>query len=148
MIRNETEYKEATKRLAEERERLEQQEAKLKEMKLKPDEIKRAMDPMRSFHLQLAEEVASYERLKRGEFDEIRNLQGIGNLLVGLRIARGISQRELAARLGIHESQISRDEHNEYHNVTLERAARILAALEVEVRTTVELSDKYELQTV
>ena len=147
MIRNEAEYKEAMQRLREEKSRLDQQETKLKEMGLSCDEIKRAMDPMRSFHAQLGEEVASYERRKRCEFDEIQNLQGLGNLLVGLRIARGVSQRELANRLGVHESQVSRDERNEYHNVTIERAARILAALGVEVRTRVELTDRYELQT-
>jgi len=147
MIRSETEYKEAVKKLAEEEARLNQQEAKLRETKLSPDEIKRAMDPVRSFHMQLAEEVASYERLKRGEFEEIRNLQGLGNLLVGLRIAKGVSQRELATRLGIHESQVSRDERNEYRNITIERAARILASLGVEARTRVELTDPYELQT-
>ena len=147
MIRNETEYREAMQRLREERARLDQQEAKLVELGLTGDEIKRAMDPMRSFHAQLGEELASYERLKRGEFDEIRNLQGLGNLLVGLRIARGISQRELASRLGTHESQVSRDERNEYHGVTIDRASRILAALGVEVRTRVELTDHYERQT-
>jgi transcriptional regulator with XRE-family HTH domain len=95
----------------------------------------------------LAEEVASYERLKRSEFEEIRNLQGLGNLLVGLRIAKGVSQRDLATRLGIHESQVSRDERNEYRSITIERAARILASLGVEARTRVELTDPYELQT-
>lgn len=147
MIRNENEYREAMQRLREERARIDQQEAKLVELGLTGDEIKRAMDPMRSFHAQLGEELASYERLKRGEFDEIRNLQGLGNLLVGLRIARGISQRELASRLGTHESQVSRDERNEYHGVTIDRASRILAALGVEVRTRVELTDHYERQT-
>lgn len=32
-------------------------------------------------------ELMSYERLKRGEFDELTNLMGIGQLLIGLRIA-------------------------------------------------------------
>ena len=31
------------------------------------DEVKRALDPLRSVHDQLAEEVESYERLKRGD---------------------------------------------------------------------------------
>ena len=35
---------------------------------------------------------ARYERLKRGEFDEMRNLRGLGQLLIGLRIAQGFSQ--------------------------------------------------------
>mgnify|MGYP003898398865 CR=1 FL=1 len=61
--------------------------------------IKRALDPMRSFHEQLQEEIVSYERLKRGEFDEIHNFEGLGRLLVALRISQGVSQRELAERL-------------------------------------------------
>ena len=45
---------------------------------------------------------------------------------------------QLAERLGVHETQVSRDERNEYHGVTLERANRNLEALGVEVRTVVE----------
>lgn len=138
MIRNETEYREAAARLKEERERLQAHRCALREAGLSDEEIKRVCDPMESFHLQLKEEVESYERLSRGEFGEFQNLRGIGQLLVGLRIAQGLSQRELAARLGVHESQVSRDERNEYYNITLERASRILDALNVDLRTTVE----------
>lgn len=139
MIRNESEYREAVSQLVQEKTRLDQQEVKLQELGLGPEEIKRAMDPMHSFHLQLSEEVRGYEQLKRGEFGEILNLRGIGTLLIAARIARGWSQRQLAERLGVHESQVSRDERNEYHNVTLDRASRILAELEIEVHSTVEL---------
>jgi hypothetical protein len=48
--------------------------------------------------------IATYDRQKRGEFG-------------------GPSQRDLADQLGVHESQLSRDERNEYRNITLERAA-------------------------
>jgi transcriptional regulator with XRE-family HTH domain len=57
--------------------------------------------------------------------------------LVALRIAKGLTQRELAERLGVHESQVSRDERNEYHGITLERARRILQAMQVDVQTAV-----------
>jgi ribosome-binding protein aMBF1 (putative translation factor) len=137
MIRNEVEYQEAVRRLGEEASRLKQQETKLRELGLSKDEIKRAMDPMRSFHAQLREEVDFYERLKRGEFDEVRNLDGIGTLLIALRISQGISQRELAERLEVHESQVSRDERNEYRGITVERVNRVLEALGVELTTTV-----------
>lgn len=139
MIRNEAEYKEAVKRVNEEKRRLDEQRKRLEEMGLGPQDVKRAIDPIRSFHLQLEEEVASYERLKRGEFDELRNLGGLGHLLISLRIARGMSQRELAAKLEVSESQVSRDERNEYHGITLERAGRILDALGVELRTRVDV---------
>lgn len=138
MIRNEHEYREAARRISDESDRLKQQEQKLVEMGLGREEVKRAMDPVMSFHQQLKEEVESYERLRRGEFEELRNFEGVGQLLVALRISQGISQRELAERLGVHESQVSRDERNEYHGVTVERAQRVLDALGVETRTTVE----------
>lgn len=58
------------------------------------------------FHEQLKEEVESYERLRRGEFDEVTNFEGLGRSLIALRIAQGLSQLELAERLGVHESTI------------------------------------------
>lgn len=91
-----------------------------------------------SLRQQLAEEVERYDRLKRGEFDEVRNLREIGHLLIAARIYRGLSRRELTERLGVHESQISRDEPNEFHNITLERAARIMDVLGVEISSHVE----------
>lgn len=141
MIRNETEYQEATTRLQGERERAAARTKKLKQENRTADEIKRLTDPMESFHLQLAEEVESYERLKRGQFSEIENLHGLGRLLVGLRIARNLSQRELAEKLGVHESQVSRDERNEYHGVTVQRAAAILDALGARLTSHVDLDE-------
>lgn len=145
MIRNESEYKEAVARLAEEQKRLGEHRARLKETGLSDEEIKRVIDPMESFHLQLREEVESYERLKRQEFDELDNLRGLGQLLIALRIAQGISQRELAKRLGVHESQVSRDERNEYFGITLERAEKVLNALNVHLRTKVEIENRPEM---
>lgn len=144
MIRNEAEYQEASARLAEERKRLAEHRARLKEAGLTEEEIRRVIDPMESFHLQLREEVESYERLKRGEFDELENLRGLGHLLIALRIAQGVSQRELARRLNVHESQVSRDERNEYFGITLERAARILDALNARLQTRVEIEPQRE----
>jgi transcriptional regulator with XRE-family HTH domain len=139
MIRNETEYKEAVARLTEESGRLVEHRVRLKEAALTDEEIKRVVDPMESFHLQLREEVESYERLKRGEFEELDNLRGLGHLLIALRIAQNIPQRDLANRLKVHESQVSRDERNEYFGITLERAIKILDALNVRLRTTVAI---------
>jgi ribosome-binding protein aMBF1 (putative translation factor) len=145
MIRSESEYQEAVKRLSEEQKRLGEHRARLKETGLTDEEIKRVIDPMESFYLQFKEEVESYERLKRGEFEELDNLRGLGHLLIALRIAQGVSQRELAKRLEVHESQVSRDERNEYFGVTLERAGRILEALNVRLRTRVEVEPSKEL---
>jgi ribosome-binding protein aMBF1 (putative translation factor) len=139
MIRNEAEYQEASQRLAQESLRLVEHRVRLKEAGLGDEEIKRVIDPIESFHLQLQEEVEAYERLKRGEFAELDDLRAVGPLLITSRIAQGISQRELARRLSVHESQVSRDERNEYFGITLERAAKILDALHVRLHTKIAI---------
>ena len=148
MIRNDKEYEEAIARIRDEKDRLSKQEAELKKTGLGPDEIKRVLDPVRSFAEQLEEEVRTYERLCRGDFDEIRNFHGLGQLLVSLRIARGLTQRALAERLGVHESQVSRNERNEYHGVTMDRATRIIEALDVEIRSRVDMPEPPDLVAV
>ena len=139
MIRNEREYQEAVQRLKDEEQRLAGHRAGLVKEGLPQSAVKNLMDPMESFHLQLKEEVESYERLKRGQFDDLRNLDGLGTLLVSLRIARGMTQRDLALKLNVHETQVSRDERNEYHGVSVDRVTKILQAIGVELRTHVEL---------
>ena len=60
---------------------------------------------------------------------------GLGRTLVAIRIALGLTQRQLAERLSVNESQVSRDERNEYQGVTVDRASRILDALGVTLRS-------------
>ena len=138
MIRTEAEYKASLQQLAQHEGRLKQQTQQMKREKLSREEIKRVLDPVRCHYEQTRDEVASYERLKRGEFDELQNFSGVGRLLIALRIAKGISQRELAARTAVSETQVSRDERNEYHGITVDRATRILEALNVQITTEVK----------
>jgi ribosome-binding protein aMBF1 (putative translation factor) len=139
MIRSEAEYQEAALRLEAERKRLDEHAAAWSKQGYTPAQIAKLREPLESFHLQLSEEVESYERLRRGQFSEFENLVGLGQLLIGLRIARGLTQRELARRLEVDESLVSRDERNEYHGVTVERAKRVLDALGVRLVTRVEV---------
>lgn len=138
MIRNETEYKRAVARLREEKHRYADHEKELRAKGLSAEETKRVMDPLLSFHLQLREEVESYERLKNGHVDELRNLHGVGRFLIGLRIAMNLTQKEFASRLGISETQLSRDERNEYHGITVDRVSRILDALQIQLTSIVK----------
>jgi ribosome-binding protein aMBF1 (putative translation factor) len=137
MIKTDHEYKEAKTRLQIEFTSIEDQKKKLIDIGLTSEQIRLALDPLRSFALQLQEEVEQYERLKRGQFDPLENLQGLGSLLVAARIAKGITQKELAERLGLHESQISRDERNEYHGASIEKIQRVLSALKVILRSEI-----------
>lgn len=138
MIRTDTEHQNTLKRLQDETARLDDQQSRLQEMGLSEKEIERVMAPMLSFKAQLEEEVEYYESLKRGEFEPVSNLENIGNTLIALRIAKGLTQRELAERLGVHESQVSRDERNDYHSITVERMAKILDALGMELQSEIK----------
>jgi transcriptional regulator with XRE-family HTH domain len=135
MIRNDFEYEQAHRRLADAKKSLAKQEAALRTLGVGHVEQKRALDPLRSLCLELEAEIDEYDGLKRGDVDPIESFQHLGRALVGLRIAAGLTQRQLAERLGVHESQVSRDERNEYHGLTVERATRIFNALGVKATT-------------
>jgi DNA-directed RNA polymerase specialized sigma subunit len=138
MIRSESEYQEALRRLQQDRDVASQQREALAAAGLSSEEVERAMQPLLSFQAQLAEEIAWYEDVRRRNFPVVRRLTDLGRLLIALRIANGLTQRDLAERLGVNESVVSRDERNEYHGVTVERAQRILDALGATVTARVE----------
>jgi transcriptional regulator with XRE-family HTH domain len=48
-----------------------------------------------------------------------------------------MSQKELAERSGVSEAQVSRDERNVYHNITVERIQKVIDALDETIRPVV-----------
>lgn len=138
MIRTDQEYQRALISLRKDSEAIEAQRTALRELGIEGEALERAMEPMLSFGLQLMEEVEVYERMKRGHLDVLHNLTSIGRWLIGIRIARGISQRDLAGRLNVSEAQVSRDERHEYAGISVERAQRILEALGTRFRMELE----------
>ena len=140
MIRNDREYQEARRRIDDDQRFISQQRQALEDMGLTPAEVERGMEPALSFHVSLAEEVTWYERVCKRDFDTISSLRAIGRVLIAARIASGVTQQELATRLGVTAAQVSRDERNEYHGVTVDRAQSILDALGETL--TARLTDK------
>lgn len=138
MIRSEKEYREAVERLRQDEEILTLQKEKLEGLGLSEEEVRRALEPMLSFRAQLEEEVEWYEKVRRRDFGIIRDMSTVGTLLIALRIANGLSQRELAERLGVSEAQVSRDERNEYHGITVDRVQRVLDAMGETLTSRVE----------
>ncbi len=138
MIRSEKEYREAVERLGQDEEVLALQKEKLEELRLSEEEVRRALEPMLSFRAKLEEEVEWYERVRRRDFGIIRALSAVGTLLIALRIANGLSQRELAEKLAVSEAQVSRDERNEYRGITVDRAQRVLDAMNETLTSRVE----------
>ncbi len=141
MIKTDKEYQECLRKLDEDLDFIERQRKFFGEQGLSTEEIETALEPNYSFHEQLKDEILWYERVKRGDFGVIENLTELGRVIIALRIAKGISQRTLADLLEVNESQISRDERNEYHGVTIDRAQKIIDTLGATLRTTIELKD-------
>lgn len=65
MFMNDAEYKAAVQDAKNQETRLAEQVKTLEGMGLSPAQIKRATNPVRSFHMGLLEELAEYERLRR-----------------------------------------------------------------------------------
>ena len=129
MIRTEAEHSATQLRLEEGERQMKAQQSELEKLDLSKAEIRRGMAPVLTFHEQLRDEVQTYERLRRGDKKELAILQELGQTLIGLRIVSGLTQRELAERLEVHESQVFRDERNDYHGVTIDRANCIIETL-------------------
>jgi DNA-binding Xre family transcriptional regulator len=139
MIRSETEYQKAIGRVKNEKELIEKAKKNLKNKGLKSKEIERALNPLLSFTAQLEEEIETYEKIKRGDFETIENFDGLGRSLIALRINKNMSQKDLADKLKIAESQISRYEKNEYRGISMERVNEILTALHAKAVTKFEI---------
>ena len=129
MIRNEKEY-EATKwRVADADRALATQRASIEGAGFGLEEVRRGLEPVDTMRAALLEELAWYERVRTGDIGVMTGIARVGEMLIASRIAAGLSQRDLATRLGVSETEVSRDEHNEYHGATVERAQRVMDAL-------------------
>jgi HTH-type transcriptional regulator / antitoxin HigA len=87
---------------------------------------------------QLEDELREYDELKSGELklSKIDRLEEIAPFVVKLRIAKGISQTELARRLGLSKQVISRYEESDYQTVGIARLQEILDAIEIKIVVT------------
>ena len=79
-------------------------------------------------------ELIEYEALKAGGFDmdALKSVGEIPKMLIRARIAKGLSQKELAQRLGLKEQQIQRYEATEYASASLTRIREVAAVYGVE----------------
>jgi ribosome-binding protein aMBF1 (putative translation factor) len=89
----------------------------------------------------LREEIADYDALKSGQRTVISldSLEELPRALIQARIAAGLSQRELAARLGVKEQQVQRYEATEYAGASLSRVTEVIRVLGLHVREDVFL---------
>lgn len=133
MIKNERQYRIATAQVARFEEAL---RAFLTEShsdrKTHPRLIKAQRDALQSQLESLRLELIEYEELESGNLPppDLEYISVIPRDLIRARIAAGLSQRELAERLGMPEQQIQRYEAKEYESVSLARISEIAKVLQ------------------
>jgi HTH-type transcriptional regulator/antitoxin HigA len=87
---------------------------------------------------QLEDEIREYDELKSGDLalPNVERLDQIAPFVTKMRIAKGVSQTELARRLGVSKQVISRYEETEYQTVAISRLQEILDAIGVKALVT------------
>jgi ribosome-binding protein aMBF1 (putative translation factor) len=107
-----------------------------------PEWVRRGMrEGMESQLADLREELAEYDALRAGQVRELelRSLAELPEALIRARIAAGLSQKELARRLGMKEQQVQRYEATRYAGATLARVQAVADALGVQIHERVVL---------
>lgn len=85
---------------------------------------------------QLKGEMEEYEKMKKSPLPKvlrIHSLDEISRQLVRLRLARGFTQAQLAARIGCKQSDISRLEREDYQSYTVVQLEKIATSLDAEI---------------
>jgi len=87
----------------------------------------------------LREQLDRYEALKAGKIRQrtVRSLRELPVLLIEARIAAGLTQRQLAERLGLPEQQIQRYESTLYSGASLDRLQDVADAVGIEIEEQV-----------
>ena len=132
MIKNERQYRITrvqAARFAETLERLEQ--GTIRAEGVHPRIRQAQEDAVRSQLADLERELREYEALKAGGFklDELSVVDELAMVLIKARIAQGLSQKELAERIGVKEQQIQRYEATDYESASLARMKEVASAL-------------------
>ena len=118
---------------------------------LHPLLVKAREEALRSQLTDLEEALREYEALKAGtfKFDQLKNITELPKQLIRARIAGGLSQRDLADRLGLKEQQIQRYEASDYASASFARISSVVAALGVDTGDSLVFEeDGVSLQTL
>lgn len=98
----------------------------------------------------LEREIAEYRLLSQltlaeavhGPLSRPMLLGNVGELLAKLRLASGITQEELAGRMGWQQSNVSRFESGDYQGQTIAKAVEYASALGIRLQITPSLTEE------
>ena len=132
MIQNEYQYKISQAKIRE----LQLEEIELNRIKdnLHPRQFKIRQNGLQGMTGDILLDIAEYEELKGHPSSiKIKSFNEIPVALIKARIALGMTQKDLAEKLGMKEQQIQRYESNQYSSAGFQRLAEIATALDVKL---------------
>lgn len=142
MIKNEQQYLNTQTQMGKFEQALAQHESRIRtDDDVHPVLRKAQQEAMRYQIRELRHELEEYDALREGrltllEFDSFGELP---QALIQARIAAGLSQRQLAERLGLKEGQIQQYESTDYASASIQRVQEVIQVLGIKVREEVVL---------
>lgn len=99
------------------------------------------LDAMRSQLADLRAEITEYDDLRSGRtrLIKIESFDQLPRAIIAARIAAGLTQADLAERLGTHEQQVQRYEATNYSSASMRRVSEVIEALGIDVREEILL---------
>lgn len=89
-------------------------------------------------------ELDEYRRLKGGDFSTlgVKSLDELGEIIIKARIARSLSQADLAEKLDMEPQQVQRYERNGWQKISLWRLQEVMKALDLHLDLRVRLDEE------
>jgi Zn-dependent peptidase ImmA (M78 family)/ribosome-binding protein aMBF1 (putative translation factor) len=143
MIKNEWQYRTTKTQVERFQEALQKLNNSEIAKQIHPSLLKAEKDAIESQVSNLQKELEEYENLrqsKRPPLIELRSVDELPRALIKARISLGLSQRDLAERIGVKEQQVQRWEATEYSTASLARVKEL-----VEVLHDIIVTDKIQL---
>ena len=150
MIKNERQFRVSNKRVREIRAVLASLEAKPINPDLHPQLRSLELAALSSQLVDIESEIEDFKTLIESppETIEVESLHELPQSLIRARIARGLTHRELANRLGLKEQAVQRYEATDYISANFGRLIEVADALGVQVRQEFRLSHDFSASTL
>jgi DNA-binding XRE family transcriptional regulator len=139
MIKNERQYRITRSRADEIRNTIAELERSPLPDGLQPEMRELQLDALRGTLGDLQTELAEYEALQDATLIEATGIEQLPTALIRARIARGLTQRQLAERIGLKEQAIQRYEATDYAGVSFARLVETAEALNLTIHYGVRL---------
>lgn len=141
MIRNARQYRITHAQMMKLAQALAQVPAEVPASTLHPRLLQAEREALASQLADLREQLTEYDALRTRKRPVLRlkSFDEFPRALIQARIATGMSQKELAKKLGLKEQQVQRYEATDYASASLTRVSEVIRALGLKVREEIVL---------